>query len=74
MKTKRISDTMEEALNEQMTREAFQSQVYLSYASWAEVVMLSSERLKHHPPTQRTWAIACEKRCSTKSIIPKQST
>ena len=37
MKTKRISDTMEKALNEQMTREAFQAQVYLSYASWAEV-------------------------------------
>ena len=37
MKTKRISDAMEKALNNQMTREAFQSQVYLSYASWAEV-------------------------------------
>lgn len=37
MKTKRISDTMEKALNDQMTREAFQGQVYLSYASWAEV-------------------------------------
>ena len=37
MKTKRISDKMEKALNEQMTREAFQAQVYLSYASWAEV-------------------------------------
>ncbi|MEO9892027.1 ferritin [Aurantibacter sp.] len=37
MKTKRISDKIEKALNEQMTREAYQSQVYLSYASWAEV-------------------------------------
>lgn len=37
MKTKRISDALEKALNDQMTREAFQAQVYLSYASWAEV-------------------------------------
>lgn len=37
MKGKRISDAMEKALNEQMTREAYQSQVYLAYASWAEV-------------------------------------
>lgn len=37
MNTKRISTKMEKALNEQMTREAFQAQVYLSYASWAEV-------------------------------------
>ena len=37
METKRLSDAMEEALNKQMTREAFQAQVYLSYASWAEV-------------------------------------
>lgn len=37
MKSKRISDKMEKALNDQMTREAFQAQVYLSYASWAEV-------------------------------------
>jgi len=36
MKTKRISDKLEKALNEQMTREAYQAQVYLSYASWAE--------------------------------------
>jgi len=28
---------MEKLLNTQMTREAFQAQVYLSYASWAEV-------------------------------------
>ena len=34
---KRISDKMEKELNAQMTREAHQSQVYLSYASWAEV-------------------------------------
>lgn len=37
MQAKRISDKMEQLLNEQLTREAFQSQVYLSYASWAEV-------------------------------------
>lgn len=37
MKTKRISNKMEKLLNTQMTREAFQAQVYLSYASWAEV-------------------------------------
>ena len=37
MKTKRISDAMEKALNDQMTREAYQAQIYLSYASWAEV-------------------------------------
>ena len=37
MKSKRFSDAMERALNDQMTREAHQAQVYLSYASWAEV-------------------------------------
>lgn len=37
MADKRFSDAMEKALNKQMTREAFQAQVYLSYASWAEV-------------------------------------
>lgn len=37
MKTKRISDKMEKLLNDQMTTEAYQAQVYLSYASWAEV-------------------------------------
>ncbi|TWU19386.1 ferritin [Allorhodopirellula heiligendammensis] len=37
MKTKRISNAMETALNEQMNREAYQAQVYLAYASWAEV-------------------------------------
>ncbi len=37
MKTKRISDKMEKLLNTQMTTEAYQAQVYLSYASWAEV-------------------------------------
>lgn len=34
---KRISEKMEQQLNDQLTREAYQSQVYLSYASWAEV-------------------------------------
>lgn len=33
---KRISDKMEKLLNTQMTTEAYQAQVYLSYASWAE--------------------------------------
>ena len=37
MAGKRISDKMERALNEQMTREAHQAQIYLGYASWAEV-------------------------------------
>lgn len=37
MPTKRISDAMETTLNDQMTREAYQAQVYLAYASWAEV-------------------------------------
>lgn len=37
MGKKRISDKMEKVLNTQMTREAYQAQVYLSYASWAEV-------------------------------------
>jgi ferritin len=36
MATKRISAAMEKALNAQMTREAWQAQVYLSYAAWAE--------------------------------------
>ncbi len=36
MKTRRISDKIEKVLNDQMTREAYQAQVYLSYASWAE--------------------------------------
>ncbi len=36
MATKRISDEMEQALNAQMTQEAWQAQVYLSYAAWAE--------------------------------------
>ncbi|MCK0156551.1 ferritin [Cellulophaga sp. F20128] len=36
MKTKRISSAMEKMLNEQMTREAYQAQVYLSFGCWAE--------------------------------------
>ena len=35
MTNKRLSDKMENALNKQMTREAYQAQVYLAYASWA---------------------------------------
>lgn len=37
MKTKRLAAAMGKALNKQMTTEAYQAQVYLSYASWAEV-------------------------------------
>ncbi|WP_432670425.1 ferritin [Flavobacterium sp. SM2513] len=37
MNDRRISDNMEQLLNKQMTREAYQAQVYLSYGSWAEV-------------------------------------
>lgn len=36
MATKKISAAMEKALNTQMTQEAWQAQVYLSYAAWAE--------------------------------------
>ena len=36
MKNKRISSKMEKMLNLQMTREAYQAQVYLSYGCWAE--------------------------------------
>jgi len=36
MNTNRLSKTIAAALNEQMTKEAHASQIYLSYASWAE--------------------------------------
>jgi ferritin len=36
MKTNRLSDQLTEALNAQMTKEAHASQIYLSYASWAD--------------------------------------
>ena len=35
MNTNRLSDTLAAALNDQMTKEAHASQIYLSYASWA---------------------------------------
>lgn len=35
MNTNRLSKKMETALNQQMTKEAHASQIYLSYASWA---------------------------------------
>jgi len=35
MNTNRLSDTLADALNQQMTKEAHASQIYLSYASWA---------------------------------------
>jgi ferritin len=36
MNTNRLSTTLEEALNTQMTKEAHASQIYLSYAAWAD--------------------------------------
>jgi ferritin len=36
MNTNRLSDTITAALNTQMTKEAHASQIYLSYASWAD--------------------------------------
>ena len=36
MNTNRLSDTIASALNDQMTKEAHASQIYLSYASWAD--------------------------------------
>lgn len=36
MKTNRLSATLATALNEQMTKEAHASQIYLSYAAWAD--------------------------------------
>ena len=35
MNTNRLSDKLSAALNDQMTKEAHASQIYLSYASWA---------------------------------------
>ncbi|HEY9532934.1 MAG TPA: ferritin [Mucilaginibacter sp.] len=35
METNRLSPTLAQALNEQMTNEAHNAQIYLSYASWA---------------------------------------
>jgi ferritin len=35
MNTNRLSETLQSALNNQMTKEASASQIYLSYASWA---------------------------------------
>lgn len=36
MRTNRLSDTLAAALNDQMTKEAHASQIYLSYAAWAD--------------------------------------
>lgn len=36
MNTNRLSKTMAAALNVQMTKEAHASQIYLSYAAWAD--------------------------------------
>ena len=35
MNTNRLSETLRSALNNQMTKEAYASQIYLSYGSWA---------------------------------------
>jgi ferritin len=35
METNRLSDTLAKALNDQMTNEAHNAQIYLSYAAWA---------------------------------------
>ncbi|MEO8414271.1 MAG: ferritin [Ginsengibacter sp.] len=35
MNTNRLSETLRSALNEQMTKEAYASQIYLSYGCWA---------------------------------------
>src|SRR5689334_5689321 len=35
METNRLSPTLAQALNEQMTNEAHNAQIYLAYASWA---------------------------------------
>src|ERR1044071_176009 len=36
MNTNRLSKTLEDALNAQITKEAHASQIYLSYAAWAD--------------------------------------
>ncbi len=36
MKTNRLSATLTQGLNDQMTKEAHAAQIYLSYASWAD--------------------------------------
>ena len=36
MKTNRLSETLTQTLNDQMTKEAHASQIYLSYAVWAD--------------------------------------
>src|SRR5580765_3043956 len=36
MDTNRLSNSVRDALNSQMTKEAHASQIYLSYASWAD--------------------------------------
>jgi ferritin len=36
MKTNRLSETLTQALNDQMTKEAHASQIYLSYGAWAD--------------------------------------
>jgi ferritin len=35
MNTNRLSDQLAKALNDQMTNEAHNAQIYLSYAAWA---------------------------------------
>ncbi|MEO8147449.1 MAG: hypothetical protein ABI723_07420 [Bacteroidia bacterium] len=40
MNTNRLSVTLAAALNAQMTKESHASQIYLSYASWADHAVL----------------------------------
>ena len=56
MENKRISSAMEKMLNEQMTREAYQAQVYLSYGCWAEENSFAgvSEFLYKHTQEERS--------------------
>jgi len=51
----RFSDTMQQELNKQMTREAEASQLYLSLASWAEVQGFPgiAKFLYHHSDEER---------------------
>ena len=56
MNTNRLSDTISAALNAQITKEAYSSQFYLSYAAWAESQSLSgiAAFIFHHAEDERT--------------------
>ncbi|MGE3646608.1 MAG: ferritin [Beijerinckiaceae bacterium] len=55
MAGKRLSDKMEKALNAQLTREAFQAQVYLAFGVWAETNHFTgvAEFLYNHATEER---------------------